>query len=706
MLRLNDLLRWKLEDNRLERVLWIGIKENVVVCINIREFIMPVLYNLESIGERIKDKEVVVEKGDISYKILKEEEIPNLYKNYRDKAWNIISDLVSKNEPLIYYSNYRRELVLKCVKETNVSESTINRYLKKYWIGGKCINALIPNYNLCGGKGKDKATKENGLKRGRPRNNRDLIGDGININEDIKKIFNTAINKYYKNSNKLTLRITYEMMIKEYFRDEENNSLILDYNRIPTLAQFKYWFYKKRDYKDEITKRYGSKTYEQRYRPVLGKSMEEVFAPGSLYQIDATVADVYVVSEFNRGWIIGRPVLYIILDTFSRMIVGFYVGLEGPSYMGAAMAISTLVKDKVELCKEYGVEIKDYEWNTCGLPKSIIADRGEMEGKNIEELVKALGVTIKITPPFRADWKGCVEQNFRLINLKTKPFLPGKVDCNFRERGDKDYRLDAKLTLKEFTAIIIKTILYHNNKHVMKEYDRNQYQIDDDIRPIPREIWNWGIENVGGMLKNVPEEIVLLNLMPVSTATVTSKGIKFKGVYYSSDIAIKEGWFIKARNSGSWKIKISYDLRKMDFIYIKDVNGIDFIKCFLLSHQSKYIGKSIYDVEYLSNKEKMDSDLIKSHSLQASIDLIEDIEKIVNDSKKKIQFINNSKNKRINGIDENRRIEKIINRKREGFEIGEKVEFTTNTDKSDLKEFNDSVWDEILRVKKNLGKGK
>ena len=94
---------------------------------------------------------------------------------------------------MIYYPNYRRELVLKCVKETNVSESTINRYLKKYWIGGKCINALIPNYNLCGGKGKEKTTKENGLKRGRPRNNRDLIGSGININEDIKKIFNVAI---------------------------------------------------------------------------------------------------------------------------------------------------------------------------------------------------------------------------------------------------------------------------------------------------------------------------------------------------------------------------------------------------------------------------------------------------------------------------------------------------------------------------------
>ncbi|QAS59595.1 hypothetical protein [Clostridium septicum] len=79
-----------------------------------------------------------------------------------------------------------------------------------------------------------------------------------------------------------------------------------------------------------------------------------------------------------------------------------------------------------------------------------------MEGKNIESLIENLGIGIKVTPPFRADWKGCVEQNFRLINLKTKPLLPGKVDSTFRERGDKDYRLDAKLTIKEFTKIIIK----------------------------------------------------------------------------------------------------------------------------------------------------------------------------------------------------------------------------------------------------------
>ncbi|WP_164907503.1 hypothetical protein [Clostridium septicum] len=49
----------------------------------------------------------------------------------------------------------------------------------------------------------------------------------------------------------------------------------------------------------------------------------DVSGPGSLYQIDATVADVYLVSEFNRNWIIGRPVLYMVLDSFSRMIVGF-----------------------------------------------------------------------------------------------------------------------------------------------------------------------------------------------------------------------------------------------------------------------------------------------------------------------------------------------------------------------------------------------
>ncbi|WP_164907502.1 hypothetical protein [Clostridium septicum] len=41
------------------------------------------------------------------------------------------------------------------------------------------------------------------------------------------------------------------------------------------------------------------------------------------------------------------------------------------------MALASVVKDKVELCKEYGVEINEEEWPVRNLPDNIIADRGK-----------------------------------------------------------------------------------------------------------------------------------------------------------------------------------------------------------------------------------------------------------------------------------------------------------------------------------------
>lgn len=43
------------------------------------------------------------------------------------------------------------------------------------------------------------------------------------------------------------------------------------------------------------------------YQPILGSSTIESFGRGSRFQIDATIADVYLVSEYRREWIIRRP---------------------------------------------------------------------------------------------------------------------------------------------------------------------------------------------------------------------------------------------------------------------------------------------------------------------------------------------------------------------------------------------------------------
>ena len=121
------------------------------------------------------------------------------------------------------------------------------------------------------------------------------------------------------------------------------------------------------------------------------------FGPGSLYQIDATIVDLYLVSSFNRTCIIGRPVLYLVVDVFSRMIVGMSVLLEGPSWVGAMLALDCAMSDKVSFCAQYGIEITSEQWNCHHLPKAILADRGEFESYNADTLGRFQKLSFIIT---------------------------------------------------------------------------------------------------------------------------------------------------------------------------------------------------------------------------------------------------------------------------------------------------------------------
>ena len=63
-------------------------------------------------------------------------------------------------------------------------------------------------------------------------------------------------------------------------------------------------------------------------REVLGGSRRKAFGRDSRFQVDATMVDVYCVSRSNRTQIIGQPVIDVVIDVFSRMVVGLGVKLE------------------------------------------------------------------------------------------------------------------------------------------------------------------------------------------------------------------------------------------------------------------------------------------------------------------------------------------------------------------------------------------
>jgi hypothetical protein len=350
------------------------------------------------------------------------------------------------------------------------------------------------------------------------------------------------------------------------------------------------------------------------------------------------------------------------------------VGLEGPSWLGAMMALANTASDKVSFCKEYGIDITKDEWDCHYLPQTLLADRGELEGYNVERLISAFNMNVENTSPYRADWKGIVEQHFRTINLTgVKPFLPGVVDKE-AERGDRDYRLDATLTIEEFTSVIIKCVLYHNNHHWLKNYNQDEMMIDDEVSLIPRELWNWGIQNRSGKLRSYSEDIVKLHLLPTAKATVTYRGFELKKMRYSSETALKENWFGDARKK-TWRVPICYDPRNMSQIYLPSEDGRSYEVATLLDHQQKYQGKTIEEVGHLFDYEALKLQESVHEETQQKVDLASDIEHIVQQAKKSLakEKVKTSNNKAVKGIRTNRSAEKEARRKEEAFLMAEAV---------------------------------
>src|SRR3546814_20773537 len=78
-----------------------------------------------------------------------------------------------------------------------------------------------------------------------------------------------------------------------------------------------------------------------------------------------------------------------------------------------------------------------------------------------------------------------VESRFGILNdLTGIRWLPGGVAAREKERGERDYRLDATLTLTEFTQIMIECILHYNRHH--RQPDRlTQALMNDGVQPTP-----------------------------------------------------------------------------------------------------------------------------------------------------------------------------------------------------------------------------
>lgn len=580
------------------RVLWISKEHDLITFITTKEpFKAPWSTSLSETESMIKAEKLRLTSVRLpAFMMQHEEDLSETTKKVRARCWEVVQPLVEGlNKDRIYYPGALGGIVTAHAKLIGKGAKSVYRLLYRYLAYGSTRNAFLPAYANSGAPGKTRSFVS-GKKPGRPRMH---LGERATTSAKLLTDKDKAIIKVgyalFKDNKVKHISHAYVKTLNRFYRAEhpapdgsDDGRPLRTLDQVPTETQFQYWGKKAFDEMDIKRGRKGERRWALDHRPLVGTANQGLRGPCHRFEIDATIADIYLVSRFNKNWIIGRPVVYVVVDVFSRMIVGVHVALEGPSWNSARHALFNALTDKVEFCASYGIPIKTEDWPCCHLPHELVGDRGEMIGNAPEGMANGLKIILDTLPPFRGDWKGTVESTFRILNNLTQVhWTPGAVRAREKERGERDYRLDATLDLHEFTAILIKAIM-HRNHHVRDPKRLSKDMIEHAVDPTAIGIWNWA-EQQGLIEPNiVPRESVYLHLLPRAKGTVQAGGIFFNGMIYSNVLDPSGKRAARARANGREPIDVWYE-PDADHVWIRDNDG-SFFMCPLRGSEVRFRG--------------------------------------------------------------------------------------------------------------------
>lgn len=547
----------------------------------------------------------------------------------QQRALVILGDLAT-NVPKIFDASARGALIRAHSSKTGFSRKAIYKNLHRYWTGGQTPSALLPHFRKCGSP--SPLTNGRGPVGRRPT---------YQLSERDHAVFRRAI-KTYLDDIRLSVRVVYTEMLKSHYcqLDEHGKLNLYPQGERPSVRQFEHFLRKDYSLETRLRNRKGDANFNREDRAVLGSVLDDCNGVAHYYEADATVGDVLLVSESDPSLIVGKPTIYIIVDRKSRLIVGFYVGLENASWVCAMQAVVSIAQDKQGLCERFGVEYDANDWPAHEtFPQQMLFDRGEGYTFASNRLAENMAVTVANAPALRPDWKPIVESRFKYIRQTLQGGVYGFVvpeDAKLRRNNNGVAEKEACLTLKEFTAIFIRLIIMHN-RSPMKNHQFSLQELASVRSPTPIAIWNFDIQNRSGFACKYSEEFVRLALLPRASAEVTRFGFLFQGCYYTCKEALAQGWFVKAHKN-QFSVTVSFDSRLVDTIYVHhpDKKGVTY-ECKLTGTSVVYRGLSLPEaMTLLEFAKRLEPDNEQARE-QAKIEFRTELESIQQKARRRLQ---------------------------------------------------------------------
>jgi hypothetical protein len=523
------------------------------------------------------------------------------------RAMERIRPLVAN--PDIYVPAKRNALLKERAQQTGgATPKTLLKDLRNWWQGGQTEDALIAKYANCGrpdaigtaGRGASRADES------RP----------YQLTEEDLAYMRQVIEAYYFDKDvRRTLTATLQHLHETKYTYVDGNGTVClrPANECPSYRQLGHFLNSNYPLDERLKRRKGEKRFAQEDRSTQGSIQLECHGAGHIYEFDATIVDVKLVSSKDRSAIVGRPTLYLIIDRHSRLIVGFYLSFENANYSSAMEAILSIGQDKEALCQWLGIPYDPDDWVAHGiLPEMFLADQGELTHKKARRIARSLRCQISNVPGLRPDWKPLVECGFAMIHQVIAPDTPAYVrSADNKNRRGINRDAEACLTLKEFTAIIVAAIIAHN-KTMQADYPLSIGQVTDRVKPIPRDLFKHSLLRRSGLLDRMNYEKVRFELMPRDKVTLTADGMAFKRLHYSCPEAEQRGWLVEGRRKRK-ALDIAFDYRLVDeiLVFSPDGSGEAFVAK-LTKDSGKFAGMSYADVErHFHDVDELTSDKVE-----------------------------------------------------------------------------------------------
>jgi putative transposase len=301
--------------------------------------------------------------------------------------------------------------------------------------------------------------------------------------------------------------------------------------------------------------RWGRKIADRRHAPTTSQQL----ATRILQRVEMDHSPLKVVVGTEAGPI-GQPWLTLLIDYYSRMVVGFCLGFEPPSYAVIMEALRHAILPKTYVKERYprtqGV------WPCFGLPEKLVCDRGpDLTSKDLEDAALQLGVELDFNPPRTPNLKGTVESFFDgLVDLLTSA-LPGRTFRNWADRAD--YKPD------QGPLLSYETLLEVIHLHLVDVYAAQKHPTAAKTR---LEMWQESAALFPPTIPATSDDLVVL-LAKRTDRTVSTRGIELGGMFYTSDELMALRCQLATHNLAADKLAVRFN--PWDLGEIRGLNPID-----------------------------------------------------------------------------------------------------------------------------------